>query len=294
MNFFQKLFGGQVENPEDTKKEQEAHDFEVLKYDGVRAMKVGETDYAVRCFNHALEIKDDLEIHDYLSQVFIQTGDLVSATGELRMLAEAQPDNIRVFIRQAHVAYMMEDYDAMEEACEQALAIDGESAVAHFLYARSYKGKDDLVKAVDEATRAIELDGTLVDTRLFRAEALMEGGRLQEAGQDADWLLEHAAGDEDVLLMKARLETKKKSYHAAADYYNKVIEADPFHAVAFKERADVRRQIGDATGADEDAAKAAELAPEVHETSERAENGDGQDIQRRVEQKYKDNNPYGF
>ena len=67
MNFFQKLFGGKDEAKEETKVQNEAKDFDVLKYDGVRAMKTGEVDYAIRCFKHALEIQEDLEIHDYLS-----------------------------------------------------------------------------------------------------------------------------------------------------------------------------------------------------------------------------------
>ena len=57
MNFFQKLFGGKEETKEEIKVQNEAKDFDVLKYDGVRAMKTGEVDYAVRCFKHALEIK---------------------------------------------------------------------------------------------------------------------------------------------------------------------------------------------------------------------------------------------
>ena len=67
MNFLQKLFGGKEETKEEAKVQNDAKDFEVLKYDGVRAMKTGQYDYAIRCFKHALEIQDDLEIHDHLS-----------------------------------------------------------------------------------------------------------------------------------------------------------------------------------------------------------------------------------
>ena len=67
MNFFQKLFGGKEETKEEAIVQNDAKDFEVLKYDGVRAMKTGQYDYAIRCFKHALEIQDDLEIHDHLS-----------------------------------------------------------------------------------------------------------------------------------------------------------------------------------------------------------------------------------
>ena len=38
MNFFQKLFGGKEETKEEAKVQNDAKDFEVLKYVGVRAM----------------------------------------------------------------------------------------------------------------------------------------------------------------------------------------------------------------------------------------------------------------
>lgn len=59
MNFFKALFGGKIETSEEKKKEDEAKNFDVLKYDGVRAMRSGQLDYATKCFRHALEIKDD-------------------------------------------------------------------------------------------------------------------------------------------------------------------------------------------------------------------------------------------
>ncbi len=37
MNFFQKLFGSKEETKEEVKVQNEAKDFDVLKYDGVRA-----------------------------------------------------------------------------------------------------------------------------------------------------------------------------------------------------------------------------------------------------------------
>ena len=75
---------------------------------------------------------------------------------------------------------------------------------------------------------------------------------LEEAEEDANFLLEHVDGNEDALLLKARIE-KAKGYNAAAlEYYDKVIEANPFHAEAFKERGDVREALGDLKGAEED------------------------------------------
>ena len=86
MGFFSTLFGGRQLSPEEEKQEQEAKKFDLLKYDGVKAMKMGQADYAVRCFTEALKLHDDLEVHDYLSQVLLRQGNLDAAMNELRTL----------------------------------------------------------------------------------------------------------------------------------------------------------------------------------------------------------------
>ncbi|MBQ7422742.1 MAG: tetratricopeptide repeat protein [Prevotella sp.] len=262
MNFLKALFGGKTESPEEKKKEDKARDFDVLKYDGVRAMRSGQYDYAVKCFRHALQLQDDLEIHDYLSQVLIHSNELLPAYDELQKLAEAQPDNLQVFIRMAHVAFMMENYGAMADACEKAMLIDKDAPVVSFLYAQAARGQGDSVNAIAMLTRAITLDESYVDAYLLRSEMLLEMGDVESADADVAWLLEHAGDHEDILLMKARLEHAKNNTDEALIYYNKVVDVNPFSTVAYKERGNLRMERGDKNGAAEDAAKVLELSPQ--------------------------------
>ena len=148
MNFFKALFGGKEEKPEDKKKAEEEKNFDVLKYDGVRALRSGQHDYAIKCFTHALQMKEDLEIRDYMSQAMIRADMLPEAYDNLLKIAEAQPDNIQVYIRMANVCYMMENYTAMGEACEKAILIDPNNTEATFLYARACIGHGDTTNAV--------------------------------------------------------------------------------------------------------------------------------------------------
>ena len=67
MNFLKKLFGTHHDETGEKETETKEKNFDVLKYDGVRALHTGQYDYAIKCFRHALDIEDDLEIHDYLS-----------------------------------------------------------------------------------------------------------------------------------------------------------------------------------------------------------------------------------
>lgn len=262
MSFLKALFGGKLETPEDKKKESEERDFDVLKYDGVRAMRSGRLDYAVKCFRHALGIKDDLEIRDYLSQVLVHVNELPEAMDELRAIASAQPDNMQVFIRMANVAYMMEDYAAMTDACERAILVDGNNPQAYYCHALASKGQGNVVNAIAMLTKAIALNGDYAEAYLLRGETLFGMGDLKGAGEDADWLLEHVSENEDVLLLKARIEHSLGNYEVARDLFGKVIDLNPFSVEAYKGRGNAFLASGLKEEAASDMRKVLELNPE--------------------------------
>ena len=155
MNILKALFGGKTEDPEERKKDEETKNFDILKFDGVKALHLGQADHAINCFSKALSYKDDLETRDYLSQAFLMTNEPLKAYEQLQKLAEAQPDNPKIYVRMADVAYRMDDYGAMADACERALLIDKASPTVHYLYARACIGQGDNVNAVAMLTKAI-------------------------------------------------------------------------------------------------------------------------------------------
>ena len=53
MGIFSSLFGG-------NKKTEEEKNFDILKYDGIRAMRIGKLTYALKCFEEATAIQEDL------------------------------------------------------------------------------------------------------------------------------------------------------------------------------------------------------------------------------------------
>lgn len=287
MNLFKALFGSKEEKPEEKQKAEETKNFDVLKYDGVRALHSNQTEYAIRCFTHALQMQDDLEINDYLSQAYIRMGELPQAYEQLQKMAEAQPDNQQIFIRMAHVAYMMEDYQAMTGACEKALLADDSNAEVMYLYARACAGQDDTANAVAMLTKAISLNAGYGDAYLLRGELLLKDGDMREADEDAAWLLEHAPENEDVLMLKARIEKAKDNIAGAMTYYNKVTEVNPFHIDAYSERGELKIATGDESGGNDDIRQANELQA-------RQSGGDtDENIEDKVKQNYKNIDPYG-
>ncbi len=288
MNFFKALFGGKEENSEEKKQEEQERNFDVLKYDGVKALHMNQWRQAVKCFTHALEIREDLECRDYLSQAFIQDNELSSAFEQLQKLAEAQPDNEEIYLRMAHVAYMMENYCAMAQACEKALLINKDDPQVLYLYAQACRGQGDRTNAVAMLTKAITLRENYGDAHLLRGEILLEDEDVEGAAQDADYLVEHSPENEDVLLLKAHVLEAQEMYNEAVNIYNKVIELNPFCIAAFKERGAIKLGLGDKRGAEEDQKAVLELNP-VH-NEETGKEG----IQQKTEEAYRSINPFGL
>ena len=288
MNFFKALFGGKEEKPEDRKRTEEERDFDVLKYDGVRALRSGQHDYAIRCFTHALGMKEDLEIRDYMSQALLRADRLPEAYEQLLKIAEAQADNVQVFVRMAHVAYMMEDYTAMADACEKAIVLDSGNAEATFLYAKACIGHSDTTNAVALLTKAIGLKDDFAEARLLRGETLLKAGETAEADEDATQLLKDNPENEDVLMLKARIEQAKGQPAEAIVYYGKVIDANPFNAEAYRERGQLRIDTGDESGGQDDVRQADELTVQQNGTD------NGENMEKKVNEAYKNVNPLGI
>lgn len=265
MNFFKKLFGSQ-NTSEEVKEEK---NFDVLKYDGVRALRMQQFDYAAKCFVLALELNaDDLECRDYLSQAYISLGDMQNAYTQLMAISAEQPNNVAVLLRMADVLYMTEDYAAMAEVCEKALQLDSENIMTYYIYAKAYKGLNDLDAAVAMLSKAIDRREDFDVARLLRGNVLLENNQTAEAALDADYLYQRIEENEDVLLLKARVEKALGNLKEAEKVYTKAIDFNPFLIEAYKERSEVRSALGDTAGAKEDQTRVNEMEQDIPQPTE--------------------------
>lgn len=265
MNFFKKLFGSQ-NTSEEVKEEK---NFDVLKYDGVRALRMQQFDYAAKCLVLALELNaDDLECRDYLSQAYISLGDMQNAYTQLMAISAAQPNNVAVLLRMADVLYMTEDYAAMAEVCEKALQLDSENIMTYYIYAKAYKGLNDLDAAIAMLSKAIDRREDFDAARLLRGNVLLENNQTAEAALDADNLYQRIEENEDVLLLKARVEKALGNLKEAEKVYTKAIDFNPFLIEAYKERSEVRTALGDTAGAKEDQTRVDEMEQDIPQPTE--------------------------
>ena len=292
MGFWKSFFGGEEQNPEEEKRDAEAKQFDLMKYDGVKAMRIGQFEYAEKCFREALKVHEDLEIHDYLSQTLMHLNRLQESLEELLLISRGQPDNQSVILQAAHVAYMLEDYAQMHSLAEQAQALDPENATAYYQMAQADLGLGDLVNGIAQLTKAIVLNENHGDARLLRSKTLLMMGDLDGAEQDANWLLEHTEDEEDVLLTVARIAHAKGNDDDALNIYNKVVDVNPFQIDAYRERGQIKFDRGDKDGAQEDMQKVLELNP--NETAD--VNGDysAEGVEQQVKRAYSNMNPFGI
>ena len=291
MGFWNSLFGGET-NPEEEKRAADERNFDLLKYDGVKAMRIGQYEYAVKCFEKALETKEDAEVRDYLSRAFIRLGRLDDALAELKKLTMQEPDNIHLKMQAAGVAFMKEDYAEMTALCEQALAVDADNAMVHLFYAKAELGQNNVIQGIARLTKAIALEENLANARLLRGQTLLKMGDFNAASEDVAWLTEHTEESEDVLLLHARIEAAKGNADEAVRIYSQVIDVNPFQVDAFRERGKLRLEQGDKQGAEEDMKMVLELNPEEMADVNGEYSAEG--IEQKTRQAYSNLNPFGI
>lgn len=88
MSIFSSLFGGNKDTESQKKK-----DFDILKYDGIRAQRIGKLTYAIKCFKEAIEIQEDLETMSHLATAYTQVNQMEEAKAVWTRMTELDAEN---------------------------------------------------------------------------------------------------------------------------------------------------------------------------------------------------------
>ena len=291
MGIFSSLFGGNKKTEDNKEK-----NFDILKYDGIRAMRIGKLTYAIKCLEEATAIQEDLETMQHLVNVYIRVNQMDDARRLMNRMTELAPDQPLVFQSLASLCYMQEDYAGMNEACQKALALDDQNANHYFLSAKAAVGLKNGIQAIAMLTKAIMLNETFTEAYQMRAEILWVMRQAKDASEDIEKLLEMNPEDENALLLKGEILAvggeeeqamglidqvlalnpfcekayllkgnyflAQKEFDKAIEVYNEALEINPNFAQAYHERGRVKLAKGDKAGSMEDMKKAIELAPE--------------------------------
>ncbi|WP_455628501.1 tetratricopeptide repeat protein [Parabacteroides chinchillae] len=307
MGFLKSLFSSaKAENPEEEKVKNNQKNFDILKYDGVRAQKMGRVAYAVKCFTEALNIQEDFETMTYLVSAYIVANEQEKALAVLDRMVELEPDHINTLLTRVNILFLLDKDAEAISVCQHVIELDATNHVPHYLMAKTKKTTGDLLGAVVDLTKTIALKDDFFEAYLLRAEVLLSMSQLQEALADVEKVIESVPEEESAFLLRGRIyEAQGNTTGAMADF-EKVLELNPFNedaslligkllivqdkldeaisffddaidmnpafGKAYAERGRAKNMKGDKEGAFEDLKKSIELNPE----GEEAKKMDGQ------------------
>lgn len=295
MGLFNALFGSKPRSAEEERKKAEQKQFDIFKYDGMRAQQMGRTDYAIKCFQEALALQEEFETMGYLAQSYLRIGRTEESRQLLKRMTEKEPTHTATLLRLAQVDYMLEEYAEMAATAQKAIDIEAGNAMAHYLLGQADNGQGNSLMCIAHLTQAIVLKEDFLDARLLRAEALLGMGQCAEAQEDVEAVLDYEPEHEEALLLRGRLLEatghtdeaeiayrhlielnpfneqaflalgrlciRQKKLAVAMDVLNEAIELNPHCAEAYHERGRVKLLNGDKEGATADMKKGLELNP---------------------------------
>ena len=298
MGFLSSLFG-KKETAEVKQAKLEKKNFEILKYDGMRARNMRKSEYAIKCFEEALALKEDAEIYAMLASTYMQTGKTLEARETLEKLIGKEPENTNALISLAGLCFLMEDYKSMLGYSNKAIETDGNNATALYLAGKANKNMSRGIEAIVNLSKAIAQKEDFIEAYQLRAETLLSMGQDGEAMKDTEQILSIDENNEDALILKSELLIKEKKEEEARKILKTICELNPFNnkayilkanimverddydgairiydsaiemmesdAVLYEERGRIKLLKGDKDGSMEDMKKAMELNPEKME-----------------------------
>lgn len=300
-NFFKSFFSSQPkeESTVDNKGKANAKNFDILKYDGVRAQRAHKLPYAIRCFNEALNIQEDFETRSFLVSAYMASNELEAALGELNRMHELKPENINTLLLRIHVLFMLDRDAEVIPDCQMIIVQDAENASAYYLMAKAKRTTGDVLGAIADLTKAIALKEDLESAYQLRAEILLQMQQVEEALKDVEKVIELNPAEELAYLLRGKIhafegkfdETRKdfdqvlalnpfneeaalligelliaeNKLDEAITFFDEIIENSPTLGKAYAERGRAKNLKGDKQGAFEDLKKSIELNPDGEE-----------------------------
>ena len=237
MNLLKKLFAGNNEPEENVRHKNEERNFDILKYDGIRAQRIGKWIYAEKCFKEALNIRPDLETASLLVSTSLQLNKLEQAHEVLGQMISLEPQRLQSYLDLARVCYLQEHYDNMLATAQQAAQLAPDNETPYFLQAQAYHKLGDSIHTIVALTQAISRKEDFTEAYLMRGQVLLEMKQYNEALEDVDFLLKHDSIDEEALRLAAEVQQGLGNEDEAVTYYKKVIDLNPFNEHSYEQIA---------------------------------------------------------
>jgi tetratricopeptide (TPR) repeat protein len=231
-NFFKSLFSSETGNPTLAQAKKEQKDFDVFKYDGLRAMRIGQVRYAIKCYREALKIREDKEVLQFLATACASLHAMDEALEATERLVELEPENMEIRLMRAGLFFQMEREQDVIKECRHVIERDDSQPAIWFMMGRAKRNLKDLNGAIADLTRAIALKEDFPEACLLRGETFLEANRPGEALVDARKLIALSPEEEAAYLLRGRIYEYLGDASAAAADYERVGVLNPFNGEA--------------------------------------------------------------
>ena len=253
MGFFKSFFSGKSDSPANEKQKNEQKNFEIFKYDGMRAQRMGRTDYAIKCFTEALAIQEDFETMGYLAQVYTQTNELDEAHKLLERMTEIEPEHTSTYLSLANVCYIAH--------LTKAIVLKDDFIEARLLRAEALVQMQQYKEAMEDIDTILAQDPEDESAILLRGKIEEATGNKEKAESSYQKVTELNPFNEQAFLYLGQLYITQNKLTEAIELFTEATELNPNFAEAYHERGRAKSLNGDKEGSAEDMKKGLELNP---------------------------------
>lgn len=251
MSIFNKLFGKskssdkpKVAEPSSASK-QRSEEATPYKFDGVKALRIGNFPLAIGFFEKALAISPEFETRYYYAQALARSGRNSDAIVQYNLLIEEVPDHFLVLVERASLLLQQDDKELAFVDGSKALSLaqdNEEKLLVNRLLASIELARDNYQPALDLATSALAIDEHDTVSALLKARSLLKLERLDEAASYINQARERFPEEERFLLHQATLYRSLNQPDDALTTYNQTLELDPFNEEAVLGIAEIFEQ----------------------------------------------------
>lgn len=236
-----------------------------LKFDALRALKIGEVDFAIRALHTSLEEIDDPECRLYLAQALQRKPDLAGSMAELTTILEAYPDYPMALYEATKVANGLDQHSETIAYAERALATELETVEQAELYrmkAQAQLALGESEQALATIDQALQLTDEVPLYWLLKVKALIALERWEDALAVALETAEKFPEEERAYLYEGLITYHEGDKERAEHAFRQVVETDPFNVEGYMHLTHLVEELRGKEAAADEMEQALEMIPQ--------------------------------
>ena len=236
-----------------------------LKFDALRALRIGEVDFAIRALHTSLEEIDDPECRLYLAQALQRKPDLAGSMTELTTILEAYPDYPAALYEATKVSNGLDQHSETIAYAERALATELETAQQaelHRMKAQAQLALSESEQALATIDQALQLTDEVPLYWLIKVKVLIALERWEEALAVALETAEKFPEEERAYLYEGLIAYHEGDKERAERAFRQVVETDPFIVEGYMHLTHLVEKLRGKEAAADEMEQAMEMIPQ--------------------------------